>query len=53
MCWGGCACVSASRSHRYVSATAPGRIFPRVKVPSGDAHCRGSVRRPRESLVAW
>ena len=50
---GGCACVSASRSHRYVSATSPGRISPHVKVHSGDAHCRGSVRRPRESLVAW
>ena len=50
---GGCVGVSASRSHRYVSATVPGRISPHVKVPSGDAHCRGSVRRPRESLVAW
>ena len=50
---GGCVCVSASRSHRYVSAMVPGRISPHVKVPSGDAHCRGSARRPRESLVAW
>ena len=24
----GCVCVSASRSHRYVSATVPGRTFP-------------------------
>ena len=30
-----------------------GEDFPHVKVPSGDAQCRGSVRRPRESLVAW
>ena len=50
---GACVCASESRSHRYVSATAPGRISPQVKVPSGDAHCRGSVRRPRKSLVAW
>ena len=50
---GGCVCVSASRSHRYVSATVPGRISPLVKVPSGHANCRGSVRRPRQSLVAW
>ena len=28
---GGCVCVSASRSHRYVSATAPGRISPHVQ----------------------
>ena len=50
---GACVCASVSRSHRYVSATAPGRISPHVKVPQGDAHCRGSVRRPRELLVAW
>ena len=50
---GGCVCVSASRSHRYVSAPAPGRISPHVKGPPGDVHCRDSVRRPRESLVAW
>ena len=30
-----------------------GEDSPHVKVPSADAHCRGSVRRPRESLVAW
>ena len=50
---GHCVCVSASWSHRYVSTTVPGRISPHVKVPSVDAPCRGSVRRPRESLVAW
>ena len=50
---GGCVCVSASRSHRYVSAPVPGRISPHVKVSSDDAHCRGSVRRPRELLVEW
>ena len=46
-----CMCASASWSNRYVSATSSGRISSHVKVPSGDAHCRGSVRRPRESLV--
>ena len=50
---GACVCASASRSHRYLSTTAPGRISPNVKVPSGDAHCGGSVRRHRESLVPW
>ena len=50
---GACVCASVSWSHRYVSTTAPERIFRYMKVPSGDAHCRGSVRHPRESLVAW
>ena len=43
---GGSARVSSSWSHRYLSAAAAGRISLHVKVPSGDAHCRGSVRRP-------
>ena len=49
---GGRVCVSASRSYSYVSTTVPRRISPHVKVPSGHAHCRGSVQRPRESLLA-
>ena len=44
--------VSASWSHRYVSATVTWGISPHVKVSLGDAYCRGSVRRPRELLVA-
>ena len=32
---------------------APETISPHVKVPPGDAHARGSLRRPCELLLGW